>query len=690
MKISKPNQNPFGPLAAEQPCQVAWLWSPAALWARPVLLALLVATVLTLEFITIPRKPISTDWDSSWAAALNYVHEAGLQYGPDCAFTYGPLGYLTVPYYAGLPVGLRFGVDAAFCFVVAAGVCLVAWRLGLGWRVLLLLVFVLFVANLHSGSDLLFDVGVLCWGLLCLLEERGELYARVAVFLLLATFACLVKINLLVTAGLSVGMVALDLSLRRRRLLGAGLLVGFGCLFLLGWRGAGQHIENLPQFISRSYQMAQGYDQTMGKEAPPAVLAGGAVTLLLGLACIGLRTTAAYERGGAMGWLRTTMLAGWLSGLTFLAWKHGFVRVDGSHLELFLGFVAVLVLALEVLPARGRTLRWSARALALGCCLMALLTCERFFFPGYLQQCAFDVLERPLASLGQLMHPRMYERQMAGALAAERQSAELPGIRRVVGPAPVDVYGNGQASAWFNRMHYAPRPALQSYAAADARVQDWNERFYDSTTGPKFVLASLDPIDHRLPALEDSRLLLRLLSCYAPIQEENKMLLLQRVSRAPPPLRFVSEGVVRFGEPIRLGPDPAEGLWLEIRVARTLRGKARRFFYKDADLRIRVLDRLPTGYETDSNSGRADEFRAPAPMLAAGFLASPVLLDTKDLLNLYGGKDLRRPAGISVQCAAPTQGCWEDSIAFRLYRIEKFPRSEPRAPDLTQAEVLSR
>lgn len=338
------------------------------------------------------------------------------------------------------------------------------------------------------------------------------------------------------------------------------------------------------------------------------------------------------------------------------------------------------MISVDALPARRRFMFWSARVLALGCCAAALLTLERFFFSGYVEQCAFDAVERPWGNLGTLTHPRDYEREMAEALTAERKAAELPAIRRLVGATPVDVYGNNQASAWLNSFGYTPRPALQSYAAADARIQQWNERFYESADAPHLVLVSLDPIDHRLPALEDSRLLVRLLSDYALVQEENKMLLLERMSRASPQRCLVSHGIVRLGEPIRLECGPAEGLWLELQLDRTLLGKARKFFYKDAELRLRVLDQRPTNGATGSGSGLPNEFRAPAPMLAAGFLVSPLLLDTRDLSNLYGGKDLRRPAAISIQRATGTESCWEDGVFFKLYRIEKLARNGSGQP----------
>jgi hypothetical protein len=57
-------------------------------------------------------------------------------------------------------------------------------------------------------------------------------------------------------------------------------------------------------------------------------------------------------------------------------------------------------------------------------------------------------------------------------------------------------------------------------------------------------------------------------------------------------------------------------------------------------------------------------------MLAAGFIASPLLLNTKDVLDLYGGARIVRPSAYSVELTPGAECCWQKTINFRVYRID--------------------
>jgi len=63
--------------------------------------------------------------------------------------------------------------------------------------------------------------------------------------------------------------------------------------------------------------------------------------------------------------------------------------------------------------------------------------------------------------------------------------------------------------------------------------------------------------------------------------------------------------------------------------------------------------------------------RAPAPMLAAGFVASPLLLRTSDVLACYAGQDLPRPDGYSVELLPGDERFWQDSLHFRVYQFAR-------------------
>src|SRR5438270_7409981 len=126
----------------------------------------LTAFVIALTCITIPRQPFLIDDALSEKSVLTYAHEHGMQFGTDIVFTYGPLGFLTTRHFFPQTASLRMIVDVLLSFGVSLGVCLIAWRLKLLWRWLLLTVFVFLTANLDPRADLLFYAGLLCWGLL--------------------------------------------------------------------------------------------------------------------------------------------------------------------------------------------------------------------------------------------------------------------------------------------------------------------------------------------------------------------------------------------------------------------------------------------------------------------------------------------------------------------------------------------
>ncbi len=112
---------------------------------RPVLVAIGLA-LLTMQ---IPRAGFGTDSDSSWSAVLNYAHQKGWQFGTDIVYTYGPLGYLTSHHYSPAAPALQFITKAALGFVVALGITLVAARLNLFWRWVLIALFGLFAGATH-------------------------------------------------------------------------------------------------------------------------------------------------------------------------------------------------------------------------------------------------------------------------------------------------------------------------------------------------------------------------------------------------------------------------------------------------------------------------------------------------------------------------------------------------------------
>jgi hypothetical protein len=56
--------------------------------------------------------------------------------------------------------------------------------------------------------------------------------------------------------------------------------------------------------------------------------------------------------------------------------------------------------------------------------------------------------------------------------------------------------------------------------------------------------------------------------------------------------------------------------------------------------------------------------------LRAGFLASPLLLNNEDVLNLYADLAIKWPGACSVELLPGEQCYWQDSVRYRIYSIK--------------------
>ena len=629
--------------------------------AAPFLTAFLIA----LTNLTIPRQPFLIDDALSEKSVLNYAHEHGMQFGTDIVFTYGPLGFLTTRHFFPQTMGLRMVVDVLFSFGVSLGLCLVAWRLKLLWRCLLVSVFVFLTANLDPRADLLIYAGLLCWGLLSLVESGPRLWFCALGFILFAVFGILVKANFLFVAGLGAVAVASDLILRGRYRTASGFIVGLGAALISGWLLCGQLFSHLAAFFGNTIPIITGYDQAVGLDGIETFKWRGLLVATLAVAALIVRAFTADVSIYAVSfrvtqWRRLILLL-WLGWFLFAVWKHGFVRADLYHMGFWFGFVPILVLALELFPCASGSAMFSARILGVACSMVALVTLESLFsssFTSSLVQPFWAFRE----NVGALLQPTEYRRQMLEKYEAARRATELPKIREIIAHGSVDVFGQDQCYAIFNDLNYHPRPVFQSYMAYNSRLMALNEQFYLSKAAPEYVLFGLNSIDRKFPPLEDARVLRHLLLNYQAVAVEGPFLLLKSNSCNSAKLRLVREGTARTGEHINLGDSGETDIWMEIDLQPTALGRLRQVVYKSPKIRLAVW----------SGAAKAPLARlgAPAPMLAAGFVISPLLIHTQDVLNYYGGKALH-PKACSIELGGGSEIFWQPTVRFRMYRVEK-------------------
>ncbi len=626
----------------------------------------LIALLLALVCIPVPYVPERANGcDASWSAVLVHAHNSGWQFGKQIVFTYGPLGYLTTPFFSRSLLHARLLADIALALTVSLGVSLLAARAGMIARGLLILGFVFVSGNIISGSDLLIDIGILCFGLLGWVESGRRLCFLISLLVVLLVFAALEKVSFLFTAWFSITALTVDLLLRRTPGLALALCVGFGGVFVAGWIALGQNLDSFPAFLVNSFGMAAAYDKVMGIQAASQVLAAAAITGCLTVLLLIVRAFGAFaneENGRA----RRLVLCAWLCGLLFITWKHGFVRADRLHVEFFLGFVAVLALALNVLPNHQPRTEAKLFGLSVICWLLTLVTLQSAMFTGYLRNYVHRPWRCLVRNFQTLSQPAAYWQQRTEESDRECRRAHLPKLNSIVGNSSIDVFGVDQAHVLFNRWRYRPRPVFQSYAACSAPLMKLNEQFYENSS-PEYVLFRLDPdfsSGHlrKFPPLEDALVFRHLLINYEPVGAEGGFILLKSNSTERPHLRLLRAGSIRAGERLDLSEYGDVNLWIEVQVAPTPAGRLKHFLYQPGEIRLTIWGR--------DSRGPAAEFGAPAPMIAAGFLASPLVTDSFDMLDLYTGNAIHRPTAYSFETGSAGPTDWDRTLAYRIYVLD--------------------
>jgi len=686
----------------------------------------LVAFLATLAVLTFPGYPYIISDALSEKAVLSYAHQRGWHFGTDLVFTYGPLGFLSSRYFFAHAAALRFATDLLFSFAVCSGVTRLAWRVKHAWRWLLMGTFVFLTANIDPRYDLLLYLGVFSWSVLCFLDSGPRLAVDCACVGLLIAFGALVKANFLILAGLSLGAIIADLFLRGKFRAGIALVLASIGWFLTGWFAAGQSWANLPAFFAHVAALASGYNGAVGLDGLQVLRSRGVIAVCLLATALAVRSLVVFpskeepageihgekplkrfrfrhiwpftqlklgvhERGDARSQpftepkldinenddgrsrpftqlrlgvhenvyaFRRIVVALWLEGLVLLVWKHGFVRGDMFHMGFFFGFAPFCAVAIEAFPAN-RSLRFRlSRIFAVVCWLVVIFTLQRWClpaFPGSLLQPGASLL----ANAHILFHPHAFQKTMLESQQTEFSQFDLPKVRQIAGTASVDVFGQDQLYALYNHLNYRPRPVFQSYMAYNSALNRLNEEFYFSSSAPEYVLFRLMPIDHKFPPLEDSWVLRDLLLNYTLSEEDGSYLLLKRTGTNLPALTLLRDVTVHLGERIDLTSFGETNLWMEIHLRPSFAGHIRSALYKPPVTRVVVW----------AGKSKAP-YKAPAPMLEAGFVASPLLLEDNDVRQFYRGGELKRPDAYSVIVDSGGESFWQQTFQCRIYRIE--------------------
>jgi hypothetical protein len=622
--------------------------------SRYVLASVLFLTVLALFVPMAPLMP-APRLDTSWMMAMNQGFAQGFVFGKDIVFTFGPYTSIYTEMYH--PATDRLMVFGSLFL----GICyaLLLLLLAKGKKAYGLLLYSIFLACLVDSRDALLFSYPLILALAVYritLPEDHKLQLRFThstenrIALLFAPLGLLplIKESLLPICGIIALLCLAILWLRKKAFLAsmAAAVPAISCVFF--WRIAGQPILALPNFFLSSRQLISGYTEAMsfpGDVAEAIFYALASAVILVAIAWT------------ARGPKRTTwFLCISYAFFLFIAFKAGFVRHDPWH-NIIAG-TSILAAGLLLMFVLGE--KASLLPLTIAVLVWA------YIGHGTVQTTSEDIsanLRGKFARSFQGVQTRFSQRdalqkQYDEHIAAIRSAFPIP---RLEGTA--DIYSFNQSWLLASGNAWTPRPVTQSYAAFTPELAELNLRHLQGPGAPENILFRVEPIDGRLPSLEDGLSWPALIDGYSFQKLEGDTEYLRKrpggIAGGAMTKDPFYAAAHEFGEEVTL-PDSTGPLFARMEIRPTLLGRLFSAVYKPPELHIAVRVR----------DGKTIDYRVVSKMLETDFLITPLVRSTEEfvLLGAGGGKYLTKNKVRSITISSNDHRgiFWKTSYSLEL------------------------
>jgi hypothetical protein len=603
--------------------------------------------------------------DASWMFGMNQAAAQGLIFGKDLIFTFGPYASIyTSTFHPGTDTLMLLGsLCLAICFFLALYLNFQTSR----WVVKLGLLAVL-AGITYSRDALLFFYPILVgvWVIQSIHladpgRHRADIgYRRLWVLFIPFGLLPLIKGSLLLACWATVVLSALVLWVSAQRKSAVAIcLTAMGSLCLF-WMLARQPLAELPHYLVSMFFIIKGYTEAM---ALPGRLDEIKIYLTYGV-FITLAVTRQYQGSR----LLSTILASTFILSIFLNLKAGFVRHDfhaliPATISLYLGLIAATL-------TRG----WVQAA-----CLIAGLITWSNIDDNY-RHTKLPIFINNLSTTYQNSWKGLKDRIKTPSTLDERFNTTLNNIHshsdfpRLNGTA--DIYSFDQSFLIASGNSWNPRPILQSYSAYTPELLQINRDHLQGNHGPDNIIFRIQPIDRRLPSLEDGLSWPVLLTEYEPDQFLKGYLFLKKrpiETGVAAKLVPLSKSRHAFGESIPI-PVTNTPIMARIKLKPSLLGKLASLLYKPSQIQIKL----------NLQRGRPRTYRLVSQMAQTEFMLSPLIENTFEFHQLYPNDGALTAKQVkSIMLIAPENpGFWKDSFTLELLslKLPDQPHSPPTPP----------
>jgi hypothetical protein len=600
--------------------------------------------ILVCVFVPLSPKMPAAGLDPSWALALNQALAQGLAFGKDIIFTLGPYSSIYTKSYH--PATDFMMIGGSFYLALSYWLALIFLMKTMKWRWIFVFS-IFFLGMIYSRDSLLFSYPLLVGLISIKTAKQIEITNKFSCFFLAFLFApfgllTLVKGSLAILCLVSVLLCFSFFIAIKKLFLAILCLVSFIAALLLFWLGSGQALPNLPSYLVQTLSLAADFSEAMaisGNNEEIIVYLLSAFLILLALAC--QKQMAATSR---------FFLSGLFFVFLFMSFKAGFARHYGHA---FIPATSILLAALLLVFIINRNIILP---------IIFLSSCSFAFIIGNYSKISLpDNFKSTYSQAWNGLKNRLKDKHwliqnFELSLAYLHKQAPFPPLQ-----GTTDIYSFEQTYLISSQNKWSPRPVFQSYSVFNSALAEKNRRHLLAENRPDNIIFRIEPIDNRIPSLEDGASWPTLMVNYQPSQAVNDFLFLKKKETGKT-MSFITREDHVFGDFVTL-PIHNQPLFAKLEIKPTLWGKLANFFLKPSELNINFV----------LKDGSKRQYRLIAKMAKSGFLMSPLIENTAEFALLYDKEnylDAKMVKSFSISTNQGKVAQWSKDYNVQFKRIE--------------------
>jgi len=633
-------------------------------WIVLVAFSLLFAAFKVSPYVNFDLHP---GLDPSWRLAHNWGSQLGLPWsGDSLVFTYGTLYYLTenvLPDFhsTAFLVILHVLINLAAlltCLAFLQSIIRSSRQKNLS-SIFVALVFVILLFSKQQYALVQFLAVLLI--LPIVLGEQSRLITRLPTwlvsFFLLSTLA-LSKFTFMLVAGFFLLVSLIVCFLRKHYVDLLCLPIIFIATILFSWTViGGQHLVDLPGFLSSSWLVSQAYTEAMslGFHNQKVVMVF-AITLAFATLLFLIFVVFRKSVFRILALLLPT-------ALLFILFKNTFVRADPYHLQQFFASFppfTLLLLILVVYPGTDEIVKFFSNRQAVT--LLGLLILAFGGLIIILSQPRLSV-SNPLRIIESVAKQGETEAESRRTALREAYNLDPEFVEQISTTNSIDVIPWEISLLYAYNLNWTPRPILQTYSAYTPGLENLDAAYFASGKAPEQLLFSYRFLDDRYLPYDMPATFRVLLQRYefTALSSDGEFMLLTKKS-TPAPLQepaLLSSGEYSLGQDIVLPQVEGGRVYARVEIDPTLLGRLANLAYKTPPISVTL----------ETKDGPRSHVLVRS-LGANGLFVSQYIDDIYELEAIFSGED---DPDVDSVCFNADPLFFEDRFEMSFYSIPTLP-----------------